>query len=104
MTCFHSRSCCGAEGGGIEDSESRKGTWRTLTVKGMLGEDGQAWGETEDEVRGEQSEEEDEDEEEEEEETDVALSCRLSPYRLLLQKYWVEKRVCEFKTSRQEKE
>lgn len=59
----------------------------------MLGEDGHGRGEREDGVRGEQSEEEDEDDEEEEEEMEVALSCRLSPHRLFLQKKDVEKRV-----------
>lgn len=52
----------------------------------MLGEDGHGRGERHDGVRGEQNEEEDEDDEEEEEEVEAALSCRLCPHRVFLQK------------------
>lgn len=63
----------------------------------MLGEDGHGRGVRQDGVRGEQSEEEDEDDEEEEEEVEAALSCRLGPHRLFLQKKGAEERVCHFK-------
>jgi len=84
LTCFHSRSCCRGKGGATEERESRKGTWRTLTLQGMLGEEGQGRGERADGVRGEQSEEEDEDDDEEEE-VETVLSCRRCPHRLFLQ-------------------
>lgn len=51
----------------------------------MLGEDGHGRGDRHDGVRGEQSEEE-EDDDEEDDEVEAALSCRLCPHRLFLQK------------------